>query len=323
MAQGTKIEWTDATWNPVVGCSRVSEGCRHCYAERMAGRLASMGHKQYQSVIQGHRWNAKTTLVDSVLEQPLNWRKPRRVFVCSMSDLFHETVPFDWIDRVFAVMALCPQHTFQVLTKRPERAAEWYEYAVNLDNFQEELDRLTLLVEGEPFAYRQVADGDWPINNVWLGTSIENHQAADERIPHLLRCPAAVRWLSVEPMLGPVCLGDIEMWRSEDAGVLAPCSAPQMDIDWVVIGCESGPGRRPMDLAWARDVIRQCDAAGVPVFVKQLSMWQCRECNSTFDEPTVAECETCTECGGKLGGEQVFHDIDAFPADLQRREMPG
>jgi protein gp37 len=225
----------------------------------------------------------------------------------SMSDLFHEAVPFEFIDKVFAVMALCPQHTFQVLTKRPERMAEYLAYCTAFDNLQHEMDRLTLKVEGEPFAYNQINDGGvWPLPWVWLGCSPVNQETADGYIPHLLRTPAAVRFLSIEPMLGPVDLthaleNDVTFAAEGRAGGVPDRSEyvvkPPL-VHWVILGCESLPGGRVGRNAehvneQMADVVRQCRAAGVPVFVKQ--------CN--------------------VGG-RVEHDLTKFPESLRVREYP-
>ncbi len=249
----SKIEWTDATWNPIIGCTRVSAGCDHCYAAKMALRLSAMGQTAYDGLANKKHFTGVVRCLDDRLEQPLRWRKPRMIFVCSMSDLFHPSVSFDFIDRVFAVMALCPQHTFQVLTKRPERMVD---YLVRCEAYEDDdkilgdtgignvLNGLPYYLLGECgekpggnenwrwnehetaeehgcdpgcgiavpgyWEYTQHPQPiliPWPLPNVWLGTSVEDQAAADERIPHLLKCPAAVRFLSVEPMLGPVDIG--------------------------------------------------------------------------------------------------------------------
>ncbi len=212
MAADSSIEWTQMTWNPVTGCSKVSEGCRNCYAERMAKRLRAMGNGRYVN-------GFSVTLHDDLVDLPRRLRRPRVIFVNSMSDLFHEKVPLDFIRRVFATMEACPQHTFQVLTKRSRRLRELAE-------------RLR-----------------WPAN-VWMGVSIEDgrvvHRVAD------LRCaPARVRFLSCEPLIGPL-----------DA-------LPLADIDWVIVGGESGPGARPMKREWVNSIRRQCRRADVPFFFKQ------------------------------------------------------
>lgn len=238
------IEWTDATWNPTTGCSRVSEGCRHCYAE-------ALSHRFGVTVNPWTRPHAaeNVRLHPERLDQPLRWRRPRRVFVDSMSDLFHDLVPDPFIDRVFAVMAMCPQHTFQVLTKRPRRMAR-------------HLGDLASSVGTRP--------------NVWLGTSVEDQRAADERIPPLLATPAAVRFLSCEPLLGPL---DLTGWL----GACPACGGAGCPdgwgfgrrcrgrgLDWVIAGGESGPEHRPLDLDWARSLRDQCGAAGAPFFFKQI-----------------------------------------------------
>lgn len=231
----TSIEWTDRTWNPTRGCSRVSEGCRHCYAERMAARFVTPNRETSRGVFAGPffgvitngKWNGRVELITEKLTEPLSWRKPSRVFVNSMSDLFHEALPAQDIAEVFRVMARCPQHTFQILTKRPERIAE--------------------------LVPRMLATfGSFP--NVWLGVSVEDQATADKRIPLLLQTPAAKRFVSYEPALGPVEFRLAAM-------------------DWVIVGGESGPGARPFDLEWARGTVRWGKAVGVPVFVKQLGRW--------------------------------------------------
>ncbi len=196
MSDKTGIAWTDATWNPVTGCSKVSQGCKNCYAEREWGRLSA------NPKAMAYYGRAFTDIAchEDRLDQPLRWKKPRMIFVNSMSDLFHEDVPDDFIDRVFAVMALAENHTFQVLTKRPERMLRWFD--PGFDNREHAVGQ----------AMREIAaarGGDdaglpeWPLPNVWLGVSVEDHATADERIPLLLQAPAAVRWVSAEPLIGP------------------------------------------------------------------------------------------------------------------------
>jgi protein gp37 len=227
MSGRSKIQWTDRTWNPVRGCSRVSAGCERCYAERLAYRFNGPA-QPYEGLTRmtryGPVWTGKLRLVPEVLQEPLRWRKPCRVFVNSMSDLFHEAVPQEFIDRVFSVMAEARLHIFQILTKRPGRMLE-------------------------------IARRHAPLSNVWLGVSVENQAMADERIPLLLDTPAAVRFLSVEPLLGPV-----NIFRRNGC----------VPIGWVIVGGESGPGARPCDVEWIRDLVCQCRGADVPAFVKQL-----------------------------------------------------
>lgn len=239
MADNSAIEWTDATWNPVTGCTKVSPGCDHCYAETFAERWRDTpGHYFEQGFDIMPRW--------SKLEQPLRWTKPRRIFVNSMSDLFHVEIPDSFIAEVFAVMAKAPQHTFQLLTKRHARMRALLSKPSFRDN--------TLSLAAEP---------TWPLPNVWLGVSVESQQWADIRIPALLNTPAAMRWLSCEPLLGPV---NLARYTGELSGL--PGDWDRL-IDWVVVGGESGPKARPMHPDWPRKLRDQCAEAGVPYFFKQ------------------------------------------------------
>jgi protein gp37 len=212
MAQGSGIEWTESTWNPVTGCTKVSPGCKYCYAERMAERLQAMGQVNYKN-------GFELTLQPHMLERPLSWKKPQTIFVNSMSDLFHEDVPLEYIQRVFDIMRRAHWHRFQVLTKRSDRLAD--------------LDRR---IEWAP--------------NIWMGVSVESDKYRS-RIDDLRTTRAEVKFLSLEPLLGPLAELDLH------------------DIDWVIVGGESGPKARPMDAAWARDLRDQCHRANVPFFFKQ------------------------------------------------------
>ncbi|CAJ1003906.1 DUF5131 family protein [Brevibacillus aydinogluensis] len=256
---GTAIEWTDTVWNPVTGCNKVSEGCRNCYAFA----LHDMRHKSFTEGKKLPRQYAKPfseiQLFPERLEQPLKWRKPRRIFVNSMSDLFHEDVPEGFIGSVWDVMARTPRHTYQILTKRPERMQE------------------LLSKWADDGWYWRREYGMWcgpltgPLPNVWLGVSVENQKAADERIPLLLQTPAAVRFLSCEPLLGPVDLeftAQFEHPDNEGYGVTAI-----KGIDWVIVGGESGPNARPMHPEWVRGLRDQCEDYGVPFFFKQWGEW--------------------------------------------------
>lgn len=273
MAAST-IEWTGETWNPTTGCDRVSPGCDNCYALTMAGRLKAMGQAKYQ-----RDGDPRTsgpgfglTVHPDVLDVPLRRRKPTTYFVNSMSDLFHPEVPDDFIDRVFAAMALASQHTFQVLTKRPQRMVSWASYDFlnehrgDLVASMAEHDSRAFLPKpvrwdsrmGLPHAFQRPSTRDydrrvwpgWPLPNVWLGTSIESDRYAF-RADHLRATPAAVRFLSLEPLLGPLTSLDL-------AG-----------IHWVIVGAESGRGARPMDEGWAREIKDRCVEAGIPFFFKQ------------------------------------------------------
>ncbi|MBI2307547.1 MAG: phage Gp37/Gp68 family protein [Rhodocyclales bacterium] len=248
MADKTKIEWADATWNPVTGCSKVSQGCKHCYAERQWPRMTRLVPSYA-----GRDFTDVACHADR-LDQPLRWKKPRRVFVNSMSDLFHEVVPDDFILSVFVTMAAARQHTFQILTKRPARM---------LDLMTRWKAAGLLLREGCGVELR----------NVWLGVSVEDQATADERIPLLLQTPAAVRWISAEPLLGPV-----DLTATPAGDILCRCGGcmemtPDTRIDWVVAGGESGKNARPMHPAWARSLRDQCAAAGVPFLFKQWGEW--------------------------------------------------
>lgn len=269
MGDKSRIEWTDASWNPVTGCSKVSQGCKHCYAEREWARLSGRG-QPYEG-----RAFIDVLCHPERLDQPLRWRRPRRVFVNSMSDLFHEAVPDEFIDRVFAVMALAPQHTFQVLTKRPERMRA-YLGGPGLSLLTEA--RIGARVMSLAHSHGENVDDPhwdtwwaWPLRNVWLGVSVEDQATADERIPLLLDTPATVRWLSAEPLLGPVDIGPYlsPHFMPEDGS-----NPENHKLDWVVVGGESGPHARPMHPDWARSLRDQCIAAGVRFFFKQWGEWQ-------------------------------------------------
>ena len=315
----TTIEWTDRTWNPVRGCSRVSDGCRFCYAERQAVRQKNGAFRGLvESTPAGPRWTGAVRLVPEHLADPLKWRKPRRIFVNSMSDLFHEALSDADIDRVFAVMALAPQHTFQVLTKRPERMRE---YMNRLAKFPDGLSHLTNAAKADGRHIYRLA---WPLPNVWLGVSVEDQATADARIPHLLATPAAVRFVSYEPALGPVDFKVAPVSQWPDGSRWMP-NAKEWDdwkywmhrdhgIDWLIVGGESGPGARPCDVAWLRSAVAQCKAAGVPVFVKQMGARPFerhdRECTGRFVDAPL-------RLRDRKGG-----DIREWPEDLRVREFP-
>lgn len=243
MGDKSGIEWTDATWNPTTGCDRVSPGCDNCYALDMAKRLKAMGSKGYQNDGDPRTSGPgfALTVHHDRLEQPLRWKKPRRIFVNSMSDLFHNDVDPGFVRLVWDVMAQAKQHTYQILTKRPQRMA-----------------RILRVQE------------DDPLPNVWLGTSIESNQYCF-RAEHLRGTPAAVRFLSLEPLLGPLPSLDLT------------------DIDWVIVGGESGPKARPMHLDWVRDIRDRCVDAGVPFLFKQHGQWA-PWLPEDFEEPRHADC---------------------------------
>lgn len=279
----TSIEWTDKVWNPTTGCDRVSPGCDHCYALTMAKRLKGMGSAKYQNDGDPRTSGPGFGITEhpDTLTAPLGWRTPQKVFVNSMSDLFHDGVSVEHIARVWAVMAATPQHTYQVLTKRHARmrsllSSTSFPELVTTWAWRDGVRPKTPLVQ-------------LPAPNVWLGVSVESQQWADIRIPALLDTPAAVRWLSCEPLLGPVDLFGSWEYGCEAAGpavthegvaqltdygtgVEHDCDH-QAGVDWVVAGGESGPGARPMHPAWARSLRDQCTAAGVPFLFKQWGAW--------------------------------------------------
>lgn len=374
MADGSKIEWTEATWNPITGCSLASPGCTNCYAMKLAGTRMK-GHESRKGLTidtkAGPVWNGEVRFNEDWLDQPLRWKRPRMIFVCAHGDLFHESVPDEWIDLVFAVMALAPQHTFQVLTKRSARMRDylskvWGDHYAQIARTTAAVNHvfriaghrgnwgrcgststsITTIGHGtgarEYAMLRRLPDGgverfywqngeeswtrcgdayaaaipewaghskefgwglkQWPLPNVWLGVSVEDQKRADERIPDLLASPAAVRWISAEPLLGPVKIrhhlmagrrpgtcgncgrdhgftrcpnyGGISKYRSPFEGAPPTCTEfrrTNFAIDWVVAGGENGP--RPMHPQWARSLRDQCADAAVPFFFKQWGSW--------------------------------------------------
>jgi protein gp37 len=291
MADHSAIEWCDSSWNPTVGCSIVSPGCTNCYAMKVAHSLERrFGSKKYgglTKVVNGNAvWTGEVRLDEDALLQPLKWKRGRRIFVNSMSDVFHESLPDDAIDKIFAVMALCPQHKFQVLTKRAERMRA---YCSTLGRHHE-VDRVSLAMKqlhaetgfGARGAMYTLDQGGWHFPNIWLGVSCERQQEADERIPLLLQTPAAVRFVSCEPLLGPLDLyhGDPDprlgghYATATYIGDWWPAGAPPgvpstHGLDWVIAGGESGRNARPAHPDWFRSLRDQCDAADVPFFFKQ------------------------------------------------------
>lgn len=312
MSDNSAIEWTDATYNPVTGCTKVSPGCDNCYALTFSERWRGVSGHYFENGFDIQLRPDKLTL-------PLTWKKPRRVFVNSMSDLFHKDIPDEYIAKVFAVMALTPRHTYQLLTKRHGRMRS----LLSRPDFEEQVDRALLTVpEFSDLKLTRrswpLPKAGWPLPNVWLGVSVEDQKRADLRIPALLDTPAAVRFLSCEPLLGPV---DLTRWLRPVPGCGyvdpddATCGHPDAFTpechrwadcpvrrkptdwhgpDWVIAGGESGRGARPMDTGWALQLVQQCQVAGVPVFVKQL---------------------------GSRWGKQ-HKDIDQFPAELRVRQFP-
>jgi len=310
----TNIEWTDMTWNPVRGCSRVSEGCRNCYAERYAARFSRDAFRDgrdhwpagpfqgfARNTVNGPRWTGKVALIPEKLDEPLRWRKPRRVFVNSMSDLFHESLPFEDIAQVFHVMTgecdykPSPDHTYQILTKRPRVMLDFFEW---LRNYRGD--------EAYIFALQTLWFHDAPSKRVHLGVSVEDQATADERIPLLLQTPAAMRFVSLEPLLGPV---DLRLWRQGHFN-------GERAIGWIIVGGESGPGARPMDLEWARSAVRQAKEAGVACFVKQLGSHWAR---NRIVQMSVRGRIVARRMGV---GDMKGGSMAVWPEDLRVREFP-
>lgn len=311
MANNSKIEWTQSTWNPITGCDKVSQGCKNCYAEIMHRRLMKMHPRKYSKPFLGN-----IQMHEKDLTIPMERMVPTVYFVNSMSDLFHPSVPFEFVAKVFICMGLCPHHTFQILTKRPERALEFfkeYEYF----GFGDDRTTDELAMDFHPWLYdkkthqlrqdlrnagwfwdsygdddsRFIFENDAPLKNVWIGVSVEDQKAANERIPLLLQIPAAVRFLSCEPMLGPIDLSICTTWPPSkctkcgfvgrgllvDEGTECPECDSFMDrlpmIDWVIVGGESGHKARPMHPDWVRAIRDQCNACSIPFFFKQWGQW--------------------------------------------------
>ena len=259
----TSIEWTDRNWPWARGCSRVSEGCRNCYAERMAARFP-WGKGFAEMTNAGPRWTGRVEFQPQALNEPLRRRKPARWFP-STFDPFHESLDFNDIAAVYGVMAAAEQHTFQILTKRPERRLLFHERLGH-----DPLLTITSALSRQKVNFPRALDlsHEWPLLNVWEGVSVEDQATADERIPKLLDTPAAVRFISLEPQLASVNLEPF-LWCWDDGGP----EPVRPRLDWVIQGGESGPGARPFARTWAETVRGQCAAAGVPYFLKQMGRW--------------------------------------------------
>lgn len=283
----TKIEWTDVAWQITNGCRRVSPGCERCYAERLIATRLSKTDKYKGLAIYGEhgaRWTGQSRFWAKGLAMPLRLREPSRIFVADMGDLFYEKVTNEEIAAVFGVMAAAPRHTFQVLTKRHKRLREWFAWAAMHGNWiaamgdHAERHGAPIYVTKRGRSPWNDYGCEWPLPNVWLGVSAEDQQRADERIPGLLATPAAVRFVSYEPALGPVDFAmastspdGCSRWPWLPIGVqLRTLAADSPTLDWIIVGGESGYRARPFDIQWARDVVAQCKAAGVACFVKQL-----------------------------------------------------
>ena len=329
MADKTAIEWTDATWNPITGCKVLSAGCKHCYAMKLAGgRLKHHPTREGLTIDTkaGPVWNGEVRLNWSMLGDPGKWKRPRRIFVCAHADLFYEAVSDEWIDLVFAVMAANPQHTFQVLTKRADRMRAYLSAPERLRRIYNQWSS----VSSKP-AEAQA----WPLPNVWLGVSAEDQHTADDRIPDLLATPAAKRWISAEPLLGPLDLLHVRAvevdgkygesmsfydalvgrYVSRSRGYHSSSSAIKA-LDWVVLGGESGAGARPMNPQWARSVRDQCVIAGVPFLFKQWGEYvSVSEVEGDGEHFTFKDGRTVRKVGKKLAGRTLDGQLhDGYPA---------
>lgn len=302
MTTQSDIEWTDATWSPVIGCTKESPGCKNCYAER---EVETRWSKNPRSMWFGRKFT-DISLRAEALSQPLGWRAPRRIFVCPRADLFHPDVPFGFIAAVFGTMAVTTRHTYQVLTKRAKRMREFFETVGPEDVREYTLRHAGRMIEG---------GWKWPLPNVHVGVSVENQEYANERIHELLATPAAVRWISAEPLLGLIDLnglpdpkGDPSWDWSALHGVRECAFGAQVSrektekLDWVVVGGESGAGARPMHTEWAISLRDQCREAGVPFFFKQWGEYL-QGANGADGKPTFARVGKRT-AGRDLGGRE-------------------
>lgn len=325
MADNTKIEWADATVNAVNGCSVISPGCTNCYAMKQAHRFP-IRQGLTRKTNGGMVWTGEVRLSETQLLLPLRWKRPRRIFWNAHGDLFHDAVPDEWIDSLFAVCALTPQHRHLILTKRSKRMREYMEQSSG--RIADAIQPLRTDNNRSVGPVPHVLPGRlwWPLPNVWLGVSVEDQARADERIPDLLATPAAVRWLSCEPLLGPVNLNHVKMvdYVTEGGGSVqgweSALNGKRFDewsdgdsdgwpkLDWIVAGGESGPGSRPMHPDWARSLRDQCASAGVPFFFKQWGEW----CPSQG-----TDCDV-----GRWSSEEVRYDGYDWRGAMSSGEVP-
>lgn len=336
----TGISWTDRTWNCVRGCSIISPGCRNCYAMREAWRFRYLeGNASMQSAAMvpedgpfanltrmteaGPKWTGLVKMLKGALGEPMGWRIPSRIFVNSMSDLFHEAITDDFIDAVFGVMAFCRQHTFQILTKRPERMMSYIEGAQDragkrfltpaiIGHAACHVTRISQADKLNSEANRRAGQSEWPLPNVWLGVSVENQAMADYRIPILLRTPAALRFVSIEPLLEMIDIKPF-LWQLNPPTCRQETRASLGNpaLDWAIIGGESGPNARFCELEWIRLLVAQARAAELPVFVKQLGA---RSVIERRDETHWSE--------QRFKGDPAISSLDNFPDDLRIQEFP-
>jgi protein gp37 len=349
MADKSKIEWTEATWNPIRGCSRISEGCRNCYAEVTANRFKGEGQPYEGLIARTGQWNGEIKFIDVGLAQPLRWKRPRMIFVNSMSDLFHENLPIEQIAKIYAVMCLAHWHIFQVLTKRAERMHS----VINNPDFYEMVLTAADEIRGKfPKINIGISDPQLiPPKNVWLGVSVENQDTANERVPLLLQTPASVRWLSAEPLLSPLSL-ESALGGTRWIGGQRGCSGTHHGVgtedcprhkhhhhddrcnpglDWVVVGGESAQTKngftaaRPMHPDWVRTLRDQCNNAQVAFFFKQ---WGSYSYNYDRDRDDP-DCRNCLKESRKPGrwvnleGGHGFHGQRVHYGELVGKKKAG
>ena len=300
MASKSNIEWTGGTWNPTYGCDKVSAGCKNCYAMRDVYRIGCAHPDKYGGLVEmrtsGPEWTGKLKMAPDKVDLPLRWKDPRKIFVNSLSDLFHNKIPFDFIDDCFVTMLLAERHTFQVLTKRPENMSEYFEHAREriTEKLIDKIDKtgwakFSSSKDGKrsrKWVEEWVAEGAWPLPNVWLGVSVEDQDSAYRRIPFLHTIPAAVKWLSMEPLLAETRLN------------IGMDDATTRDlIDWVVVGGESGPKARPLKSEWVDIIHEDCERIGIPFHFKQ---W------GRFDNNPDQKDPTAKNNGGKAKGGRTY-----------------
>jgi protein gp37 len=332
MSDKSKIEWTDATWNPIRGCSRISEGCRNCYAESVANRFKGAGLPYEGLITSSGAWNGEIKIIQDKITEPLRWKKPRRIFVNSMSDLFHEKVDIETINKVFAVMSLAQNHTFQILTKRADRM---HEYLTTPYREQQIKSAAWEILGHFPKQSSAGMKATWPLPNIWLGASVEDQITAEKRIPLLLKTPAAIRWISAEPLINAINLSSTlggTLWIGGQRGCngthngIGTIDCPKhahhhhdercnRGLDWVVAGGESGKNARRMKPDWIRSLRDQCVYAKVPFFFKQ---WGEYGLNWYKDEngEKIPGTEWQYLAGKKIAGRELDGRIwDQFPGE--------
>lgn len=333
----SKIEWTDKTWNPIIGCSKISEGCQDCYAEKMAARIINMTlekqnetHLNYCEILNDNlKWNGQTVFCQNMIEKPLYWKIPRKIFVCSMGDLFHEKVSFEWIDKIMAIIAMNPHHIFQILTKRPGIALKYFksrnndksdiwdymkDYCYDFihlwdnNNLPENWMWIKTIDENGFKDSELLWEGEWPLKNLWMGATIENEKEK-HRILDLLKIPAKIHFISCEPLLSNI---DLYPWLEQ---YISPSESGHNDwlkgLDWVIAGCESGPNARPTHPDWVRSIQYQCQMANIPFFFKQ---WGTnRPFEQTAQLPFYRDV-----CTGKEFDSHGMNFIDPYTSEMGR-----